>query len=150
MVRALSTPTRSHLSCAGDHHGFTLRERMAEIAILGGTPAMHYRARTYHSDIGRLVQPDPINTTQRSYALARNVPTLFTDPSGRQEALAGKSLEEYYLRKGVYRSVPKPTTEELRPLARAKVTAHFSTIRSTILFRMVNGQGQDLWKIKEP
>jgi hypothetical protein len=29
-----------------DRHGYTLRERMAEIAILGGTAAMHYRART--------------------------------------------------------------------------------------------------------
>jgi hypothetical protein len=57
---------------------------MPEIAILGGTPAMHYRARTYFPEIGRFSQRDPTTkaTARAVYAYADNRPVDKADPLG--------------------------------------------------------------------
>jgi RHS repeat-associated protein len=65
-----------------DRYGFTQRERMPEIAILGGTPAHHYRARTYFAELGRFGQKDPLNPPARHFVYAENMPTMLDDPSG--------------------------------------------------------------------
>jgi RHS repeat-associated protein len=69
-----------------DRYGFTQRERMAEIAILGGTPAMHHRARTYFPEIGRLGQREPLLAILpfEHYRHAANNPLRFLDPTGFQ------------------------------------------------------------------
>lgn len=65
-----------------DRYGYTQREAMPEIAILGGTAAMHYRARTYFPELGRFGQRDPKEREDRGYSYVKNRPTLLVDPSG--------------------------------------------------------------------
>jgi RHS repeat-associated protein len=71
-----------------DRHGYTLRERMAEIAILDGTSAMHYRARTYFPEMGRFSQSDQNVQMgdKNAYIYASDRPSVFVDPLGLQEA----------------------------------------------------------------
>jgi hypothetical protein len=54
---------------------------MAEIAILGATPAMHYRARTYFPELGRFGQADPAEM-DRVFLYGLNNPLSGSDPSG--------------------------------------------------------------------
>jgi hypothetical protein len=59
--------TQAQASRRAPHPLSTLRERVPEIAILGGTPAMHYRARTYFAELGRFLQPDMLNVRFKDF-----------------------------------------------------------------------------------
>jgi hypothetical protein len=67
---------------------------MAEIAILGGTPAMHYRARTYFPELGRFGQFDPLEAGHRKYDYVGNSPTGAIDPRGLYWVLSGFASRE--------------------------------------------------------
>ena len=62
----------------GNRFLFTGREWDTETGLY------HYRARAYSPSLGRFLQRDPIRN-HAQYALVRNRPTRFLDPSGLQE-----------------------------------------------------------------
>jgi hypothetical protein len=75
---------------------------MPEIAILGATPAMHYRARTYFAELGRFGQKDPAlrNRVRHHYLYAENNSGTGRDPSGLDRIDAqqfGNELHLFYV-----------------------------------------------------
>jgi RHS repeat-associated protein len=63
-----------------DRYGFTQREKDGESGV------MHYRARSFDSQIGRFLQVDPLrrNVVLQHYIYSINRPSDFTDPFGLQ------------------------------------------------------------------